>query len=76
MPFSPAASAAEPSCTSITATPLIPYCAVIILLSSLSMVIPSFGLSYFPFAISCGTIRLTVSTGTASPIPAYVPEGL
>lgn len=42
--------------------------------SSISM--PSAGRVYFPLRISCGTTRLTVSTGTAKPMPALVPLGL
>ena len=28
-----------------------------------------------PCSMSCGTIALTVSTGTAKPIPAFAPDG-
>ena len=35
-----------------------------------AMLIPSPGLMTLPNSISCGTMRLTVSTGTAKPIPA------
>ena len=34
------------------------------------------GASTRPCAISSGTMRLTVSTGTAKPMPALAPEGL
>jgi hypothetical protein len=34
------------------------------------------GVIIFPLRINSGTIRLTVSTGMANPIPAEAPDGL
>ena len=36
---------------------------------------PRPGRVIFPYFISCGTIMLTVSTGTAKPMPAFAPDG-
>jgi len=43
---------------------------------SLTGIAPSLGWTTFPLATSCGTIRFTVSTGTAKPMPEYEPVGL
>ena len=75
-PTSPALCAAEPGVTRNTNTPLLPVSACRRVLSCSSTSMPSAGRMYLPVFMSCGTTRMTVSTGTAKPMPAEAPDGL
>src|SRR6185503_15313569 len=72
-PFNPACSAPPPRDTLPIISPLIPHRLAI---ASGTRETPSPGRMSLPCLISSGTIRLTVSTGTAKPIPAKAPLGL
>src|SRR5690606_7387943 len=70
--FNPARSAADPGATLWITTPGAPMRAVI---STGKTRIPIPARGARPVRISSGTTRLTVSTGTANPTPAKVPDG-
>ena len=72
-PRSPARAAGLPFVTSRTITPDTPHCRAY---ASARMRIPRPARCTFPYLINCGTMRSTVSTGTAKPIPALWPVEL
>ena len=76
VPRRPARAAPEPGLTSLTTTPFTPSRAVTYRFNCWSVEMPRRAGVYSPWAINCGTTRVTVLTGMAKPMPAEVPEGL
>jgi len=73
-PASPAFAAGPSGCTSASATPSVTPTALLKRSGMKEAPMPAWMAR--PRAMSCGTSRVTVSTGTAKPMPADAPLGL